>query len=345
MARTRFSIATFNLYNLNRPGMPVYTDTDGWSEEQYKAKIDWTASVIRRVGADAWGFQELWHRDALADVFALAGLRDEYTLLVPPDHIGQRIVCAGAVRNEILVGDPVWIDQFPDHFRLESSGDDPQTPQIRVEIDAFSRPVLSYRIRPRRNGAPISVFVAHLKSKGPTKVYREAWYRAEQEYYRVHSEGVGSALSTIRRTAEALALRMMLTDAFKGNDEPAIVLGDRNDGADSNTLGIVTGEPRFLTSPLYPGGSDTDLYSMGRLLALRSFRDVYFTHTYQGSHESLDHILVSQELYDSSRKRQWAFRRAEILNDHLGRDDHKESGTGDHGIVSVEFEYWPVTQE
>ncbi len=61
-----------------------------------------------------------------------------------------------------------------------------------------------------------------------------------------------------------------------------------------------------------------------------------------GSHESLDHILVSQELYDQSRKRVWAFVGLELMNDHLSRRDHKESGTIDHGIVRAELEYRPA---
>ncbi len=60
------------------------------------------------------------------------------------------------------------------------------------------------------------------------------------------------------------------------------------------------------------------------------------------SRESLDHILVSQEFYDNSKKRVWAFLGSEIMNDHLNRDDHKESGTTDHGIVKATFEFRPA---
>jgi len=52
--------------------------------------------------------------------------------------------------------------------------------------------------------------------------------------------------------------------------------------------------------------------------------------------------LVSQEFYDNSRKRVWAFLGSEVMNDHLNRDDHKESGTTDHGIVKATFEFRPV---
>lgn len=139
MARTRFSLATCNLYNLNLPGLGMYRDTDGWDDLAFGHKVQWLAETIRRVDADVWGFQELWH-----------------------------------------------------------------------------------------------------------------------------------------------------------------------------------------------------------LQSLRSLHDVYYTHIHQGSHESLDHILVSQELYDQSRKRRWSFVGLELVNDHLSRDDHKDSGTSDHAVVRAELEYRPV---
>jgi hypothetical protein len=32
----------------------------------------------------------------------------------------------------------------------------------------------------------------------------------------------------------------------------------------------------------------------------------------------------------------------EISNDHLNRDDHKETGTDDHGVLRATFEYRPA---
>ena len=135
---------------------------------------------------------------------------------------------------------------------------------------------------------------------------------------------------------------MILTDQIKGNNDPVVVLGDLNDGNHSNTLNILTEQPNYLRTPLSRGGSDTDLYSVGALHALRSMRDVYYTHIYQNTKESLDHILVSEEFYDQSTDRIWAFRGMEVFNDHLNRDDHGDSGTIDHGIVRAEFEYRPA---
>ncbi|MFG6102011.1 endonuclease/exonuclease/phosphatase family protein [Leptothoe sp. EHU-05/26/07-4] len=339
--RTQFTIATFNLYNINRPGLRIYSDLDGWDKGAYERKLEWSRRTILNNEADVWGFQELWHTGALEDIFDHKKL-DDYQLLVPEDHRGQRIVCAGAVRKDILVGEPQWIDAFPEKFILESGGDDAQTSGISVNVNRFSRPVLHFQVQVRSQSSPISIYVAHFKSKAPTKVYREGWYRDEDEYYRQHSEALGSAISTIRRTAEATALRMILTERMKNTHEPVVVLGDLNDGESSNTLNILTGQPNYILSGLEQGGSDVDLYAVSRLQQYRSDRNVYYTHIYQNFRESLDHILVSQEFYDNSRQRLWAFKGMDVSNDHLNWDNHKEDGSSDHGIIRAQFEYRPA---
>lgn len=342
MRARKLSFTTFNLYNLNEPGLPMYRNRRGWSEPDYQRKIEWTRFMLGVAQADVFGFQELWHNQSLKAAFAKSALAPEYQLLMPSGHAGQRIVCAGAVRRDMLEGEPEWIRDFPSAFKLQSGGDDAQTPAINVEIDAFSRPVLHFKIRPRADREAIHVYVCHLKSKAPTALYREDWYKADRDLYRPHTEAIGSALSTIRRTAEATALRMILTERTKGTETPAVVMGDLNDGQRSNTLDIITGQPRYL-SALRQGGGDSDLYTGQMLQQFRSERDVYYTHVYQGMRDSLDHVLVSQELYDNSRKRIWAFNGLEVYNDHLNRESHKEDdGTNDHGIVRAQFVYKPA---
>jgi endonuclease/exonuclease/phosphatase family metal-dependent hydrolase len=320
----------------------MYRDTQGWSQEEYDAKLEWLSKTIGGVKADVWGFQELWHRQSLTNIFSEAGISGRYKLLAPSSHAGEGIICAGAVRRGWIVGDPEWIVDFPEKFVLHSSGDDPQTPKISVSLKSFSRPVLHFRIKPHATAGEISVYVAHLKSKLPAAVYREPWFNSDRAFYSRHTEGVGAALSTIRRTAEAAALRMILTEEMKDNDNAVVVMGDLNDNKKSNTMNILTGQPNYLLSGLSQGGSDVDLYSTGTLQEYRSERDVYYTHVFKNSRESLDHILVSQEFYDNSRKRVWAFKGSQILNDHLNDDNHKETGTTDHGIVKATFEYRPV---
>lgn len=338
MAASAISFATFNLFNLNRPGLPMYRDRDGWSDAVYRRKIAWTARMLDIGRADVWGFQEHWHNEALEEAHRTSALKDSHELLMPPGHAGEMIQCAGLVRRDILVGEPEWITGFPEGFLLASSGEDKQTPAIALEVGAFSRPVLTFVIKPVASKAPIRVFVCHFKSKAPTRIDRERWYDANEDLYKPHRAAIGAALSTIRRTAEATALRMILNDHLAGGGRGVVVLGDLNDGVNSNTLNIVSAQPGFNLKGRPSEGSDRGLYSVANLMRLRSERDIYYTHIYRSSIETLDHILVSEELYDLSRDREWGFDWAEILNDHLSRDDQKQTGTGDHGVVVAHFE-------
>jgi predicted extracellular nuclease len=342
MATGDISFATFNLYNLNVPDTPIYVDTDGWTQAEYDRKIKWSADMLQCLMADVYGFQELWHGQCLADMFAQAGLTGHYDLLAPPTANGGKIVCGGAVRAGLLEGQAQWISDFPADFKLQSKGDDPQTPAIAVNLKGFSRPVLHFKVKAHAAQAAIHVFVCHFKSKGPTKVHTEAWYNAAVATYKPHAEAMGSALSTIRRTAEATALRWMLTQRMKGSDDPVVVLGDLNDGQHSNTLNIITSQPNYLKPWSRPAGGDAALYSAQALQQLQSLNDVYYTHVFQQARESLDHVLVSEQFYDGSKDRIWGFDELTIENDHLNSDDHKARGTGDHGLVRVQFKYRPA---
>ncbi len=338
----KLSIATFNLYNLNEPGRALYTDRTGWTDSQFALKIAWTAHQIQLHKPDVFGFQELWHAGALAAALAKSGMADDYDMVVPAEADGRRIVCAAIVRKGLLYGAvPNWIPDFPDKFVLSAGGDDPQTPDIAVTIRGFSRPVLHFTIRPRSREPEVHVYVCHLKSKAPTKTYNEPWYRADRDTYAKHANALGSALSTIRRTAEAAALRFMLTEQMKGNDTPVIVLGDINDGQHSNTANVLTEQPRYLMGESV-GGADVALYTAQTLQQFRDTRDVYYTHVHQEIRESLDHILVSEQFYDHSRKRLWLFDGMSVNNDHLNADNHKADGTNDHGIIRAAFTHRPA---
>lgn len=336
-AAKRVSFASYNLFNLNLPNLPMYRNTEGWDTETYNRKVEWSSDIVKTLDSDVWGFQELWHREALEDVFAKARLKSAYDLVIPRGTTGQGIVCAAAIRKGLLTGTPEWIVDFPENMKLQSGGDDEQTSQIDVNVSTFSRPVLRFEVKPRSNGKAIVVFVAHLKSKLPTALYKgHPWYK--KSIHGDHSTALGAAISTIRRTAEAAALRWLMTEEMKKSTTPVVVLGDLNDAQHSNTLNILTEQPGYLFGSS-TGGSDNGLYTASTLQEYRSLRDVYYTHIFKNKHESLDHILVSEQFYDHSTKREWRFVNMDIYNDHLNDDDHKVSGTGDHGIVKATFQY------
>ena len=335
----KVSFATFNLLNLNEPGLPLYGRSQGWTPTQYAKKIAWTASQLSLLHADVWAFQELWHADALQHAFNAAAMGNHYQLLVPTHAAGQKIVCAAAVRQDIPVESVEWIDKFPSSLVLSSGGSDSQTPAIEVAIQGFSRPVLHARLKLHPKEPAVHLFVCHFKSKAPTELYREPWYA--KDLHGMHHTALGAAVSTIRRTAEAAAMRVLLNEVMKNSDEPVIVMGDINDGQGSNTQNILTEQPGYLFGDAR-GGGDTALYSAQIMQEFRDTRDVLYTYSHQGIKESLDHILFSQEFYDQSKKRRWAVEGLCVNNDHLNVDDHQDSGSNDHGIVQASFVYRPV---
>ena len=340
MSLDRVSVATFNLFNLQVPGRAMNPGQKPWTKAEYARKLSWTSQQLDSLDADVVGLQELWHRDAMAEVLEKRDLAERYDLLAAPAG-GTRIVCAALVRRGLLRGEPEWIDDFPDAVRLESSGDDRQSPEVRVAIDGFSRPVLAFDVALRDEPPLTRVFVAHLKSKLPARVYQESWYVDDPDRFKPHTTALGAAMSTIRRTAEATALRVLLTGVMKGTVTPVIVLGDLNDGQHSNTVNILTEQPAYLVGDSR-GGADIGLYTAQTLQEYRDTRDVYYTHVHEDLRESLDHVLVSEQFYDNSQRRLWLFDGLVINNDHLNAEDHRADGTGDHGVVRVAFRWAPA---
>ncbi|MGL4234859.1 endonuclease/exonuclease/phosphatase family protein, partial [Tabrizicola sp.] len=186
MAGKTVSFTTFNLFNLNEPGLPIYSDANGWSQADYDLKIAWTARMLQEMRADVFGFQEVWHGASIDAALKAAGLDTTHVALVPEGHAGGMIVCGAAVDRSILVGEPRWIAFFPEDYILKSRGDDPQSGDVEVNIRRFSRPVLHFQIKPRSKGPVVSVYVCHFKSKGPTKIFSEDWYR--KSVHAVHAE-------------------------------------------------------------------------------------------------------------------------------------------------------------
>jgi hypothetical protein len=179
MKRPTLSVASFNLFNLNKPGLPLHGGATGWTQPEYERKLDWTARNLSFLKSDIFGFQELWHADALADAVARAQLGNDYDVLVPPQTDGRGIVCAAIVAKGLLSGTPEWISAFPPKFKLASRGDDAQTPQIDVRISGFSRPVLHFQMsmsatssrsgRPKSSARPGSTPTRTSTASTPTR--------------------------------------------------------------------------------------------------------------------------------------------------------------------------------
>ncbi len=177
MARERFSVATFNLYNLQEPGKPM-NQGQTWTDEEFDVKIKWIAWQLGTLDADIVGLQELWSKTALEAVLEVhTPLKEQYDVLAEP-ATGGKIVCGALVRKGLLAGEPDWVDKFPESAqaatRQGSRG--PQAPEIKLAIKGFSRPVLRFSVQLRDDQPATEVFVTHLKSKLPTQISAEEWF-------------------------------------------------------------------------------------------------------------------------------------------------------------------------
>lgn len=370
MARNMRDIvfASFNLHNLQLPDRPMYPQSRPYSEAEYAAKVAWQAETLRRLDADVIVFQEVWSREALEAVIAAAGLADTHGLAFIMDGAWDGVAVAAAVRAPWDILETRRHKAFPDGMRLAKrkksmaqirsappaadrevdAEDDPafvpshEDEAVRVEIDEFSRSVLQVTVGHSRarnpSVPPIDVFGAHLKSKLATPLDDEEYRDAR---FRPHRAALGTALSTIRRVAEAAALRIILNEAMTKNDRPIAVLGDLNDGQYSDPLAVLSGQPSFrvFATSRAAKHSDTGLYTGVALQQLRSLGDVYYTHEYRNVREVIDHVLVSEQFYDFSERRLWAFKEMRFFNDHVPVADR---GATDHGVVRAEFDWAPA---
>ena len=361
MSRTNMrdlTFATFNLLNLQAVGgitygdKPPYPDT-AEGRAAYKAKILWTAERLRDLDAAVIGLQELWSARALDDAFAAAGMTDDYDIVARDAPGPGRPQVALAVRKgrngqSRLQPGAAWITGFPDTFIFDKLREtDGASEEITVTIRSFSRPILRAVIQPegtRPKPPQVAIYVAHLKSKGPARLSM----RGGPVPLIQHGTVTRSAVSHIRRVMEAGAFRVML-DAETRNTParpltPTVVLGDLNDDTLSVTTQLLSAEPGFRLFHKSTAGSTSDrgLYSVEQLQQYRSLRHVYYTHIYRNKMESLDHILVSEEFYDHSARRQWSFRSMDVINDHLNDETSRARGASDHGLVRAQFDWNPM---
>ncbi len=345
MSKKDITFGSFNLYNLQLPGEALYSTSTPYTQAEYDAKIAWSAQKLKQLDADVIAFQELWSPQALRDIFDAAGLTDRYALTFLRNSGWYNIAVAAAVRKPWTVTRKKLHKRFPNELVLDKPQDTEETVAgdrdddgVTVVASEFSRSVMELDIALDGENAvpPITVYCCHLKSKAPARLI--GMPRRTKPY----ASSIGSALSTIRRTAEATGLRILLDKRMKDNDDAVVVIGDLNDGTLSNTLNIITAQPSYRLSVHSRAGrrSDKGLYMAAHLDQLRSFRDVNFSHSYGNVPDILDHVLVSDAFYDAAAVRKWSFADMQIFTDDM--QTHERGGAAsDHGIVRVKFDWNP----
>lgn len=340
------SFASMNLLNMAMPGQSTHPGATPLTQEVFDAKVAWTARMIDTTDADVYAFQEVWSVQALQACLDTAAKGSQYTV-VARDAAPGRVQVGAAFRHTRL--DAVsfrWIEDFEPAVRLVKRAPDAGEPdyEMLAAIDRFSRPLLQLRLR-QSDGQELTFISMHLKSKLAMELDRAEY---DDPAVRRHRRALGEALSAIRRTAEAAALRVHLSLLLEGTHDPVVVAGDLNDGHLSTTAQLISAQPpvklfRASTIGNAPTkGQDVGLYSAQMLQEFRSVRDVYYTYEHASLLESLDHVFVSEEFYEHSPNARWTFRELIVLNDHVHTRRSNDKVVSDHGVVLVRFDAVPA---
>lgn len=309
------SFASFNLYNFQKAGERTYPQSPIVNQERYLSQRDWIAAKLREIDADIVAFQELWNKECLED--AISNLSN-----YSAHYIGNswsNTAVAIIVREPWNVVSQETIKLLPFEQIVKTDDNDGEDDELTLSIKKFSRSVLKVEIENTSNSRTpnITMFACHLKSKLPAK--------------HISEKAIASAVSTIRRTAEAAGLRIILDEHMAGASTPTVVIGDLNDDPLSNTLNILTTQP---TMTKRSRGGDKSLYNTLFLEQLKSFRDVFYTHEFKNHLGVIDHILVSEEFFEHSSDAVWEHKDTRVWNDHISDD---KNFTSDHGIIKSSF--------
>lgn len=341
---TALRIGSLNLQNLQLPHEAMRPRMKPFTSAEYDRKLAWMGDMVQRLDADVLALQEIWAPRALHELFRRAGLLDSYTLVMngPPTAKGTDISVALAVRKGCTTGAHAWISAMPPELMLRKRAQPSPEYEMAVDVSRFSRPLLRCEVRPPR-GDPILFFAVHLKSRLPMELDPQEWQDAVISR---HARALGNVLSTVRRTVEAGALRLLLEQATFAAARPLVVLGDINDSLGSAVHALLTGDPPWLpdTKVMASARPEASLYPVSAFVDPRGPAGLRATYLHAGRYDALDHIFVSAHFHPHARARQWGFQELRVLNDHLeagGSEDALRS-MSDHGALAAAFTWDPA---
>ena len=384
---TDFTIASFNVKNLIEAEEEYYRFLS-YTEEEHAWKKSWLADQILTLGADIIGFQEIFSENALRDVMIEAdergealneasipgkdkryhkraifrrikteGYRDASIAFAPNANDGapgERRPGLALVSRFPFVGEPEVIQDLNPAVQIPLEGGG-------FELKRTSRPILKVRVNV--NGTVITVFNCHLKSKlGEFDRPEGADFAPEQDMVNYDPVGraMGSARAAMRRMAEAWVLRREIVAEIDAG-YPVMVLGDFNDGENSVSTEIISGEVPFKNyawMDRHDARTGRDHYtkdedqiirdqiekvrleSCEAMFVVKSKRDMVFTSAFGGVFESIDQIFVSQH-FQGGEGSLGQMEYFSVLNDHLTDGSHPEAPynklASDHGQIMAHF--------
>ena len=318
-----FRVASFNLLNLALP-TTVFYNRHQYSQAEYDRKKTWISNQLTKLDADIIGFQEVFDEEALKEIVKDHPLYQGAQILMGERKGGAPAV---ALLSRFPITEPHHYREFPEQLAVDD---------MEIPFREFSRPLLHAKVQVRPE-LTVHVYVAHLKSKRP--LIPDGVDRQDPREI-----SKGQARSLLLRAAEANAFRTILMDTLEHRADPVITLGDLNDTHTSVTTRIISGQapPRYWNKARKKRVWDTLLYHVKDIQARQSSRDVYYTHIHNGHYESLDHIMVSQELVRENPDRLGKVVYVRAFNDHIVDDtlmaDGVELWESDHAQVVATIE-------
>jgi predicted extracellular nuclease len=296
-----FKVMTWNIENLFQFGEQGGPKTN----DQYQQKLQSLAAVILQLDPDVLALQEIGSPEALDDLVAL--LQNSYPhlqLSTRPDARGIRV---GFISKLEIKAQEDLIN-FPNTGLASVPGfDSGGTPN---EVKQLSRGALRILVEPTPNVA-VHLIVSHLKSKLLSYSSTSGGSRFNPKDENERAQVAGFAL--LKRTAEAVALRVAANELLEGNKTQALILlGDLNDVTNAATTQILYGsggsEIGTAGFDRPDQGDDTRLFNLASLIPAER----RYSRINQGNKELIDHILVSQELLAGQP------RRTPIVDSHIG---------------------------
>lgn len=311
-------VASCNLLNLALPGRRFYDNQDPFDVDEHERKIVWLGDMLKRIGADIAGFQEVWDEPALKAAVARSGLR--YALVAAP---GAETGATGTPRVGLATRLAV---ESLESITAFAPGERVVVPEIG-EHARFERPVLKAALRTKQ-GQLLHVLVAHLKSKRPKFVQdAQGGPLEDRDDPKIVARAALRAL--LMRGAEAAALRGIVVDLLRRTREPLILLGDMNDAPHAVTSQMIAATQAVAFDREARDVALFHALDVQTEPALR--RDLAYSHVHQGWPEMIDQVWVSEEFVAGSKFALGDVRRVEVFNDHL--HESRERWRSDHGFV------------
>lgn len=190
------------------------------------------ARVINELNPDVVGLQEVGGEEPLLDLQqALGGTYPHRATSAFPDHRGIRV----AFLSQLPIDNQVDIVDFPPGPALTIN--DLTSTGASTPITRMGRGALLIRIA--KDTLVANVITAHLKSKLLT------FPRPEGSSFMPRNEeerAQAACVALMRRTAEAVTLRIQTNSLLGGNNRnPLLLLGDFNDVPEAQTSLILNG--------------------------------------------------------------------------------------------------------